>query len=81
MIIPETIVYLLCFIGIFTVASVLKTLFYYASHYLKFKKFPISELEQRLILIQEDNNIKTNKIKSLENELEKMTLSLLQHLQ
>jgi hypothetical protein len=52
----------------------------YGVHYLKFKQFPLTKEEETISLLREDLNQKNQKIETLEQETEKMTLALLKHL-
>jgi len=74
------ILYALSFIGLLYLFNNLNLTKTYLIHWLKHKKWPLSQEEQKMVFLQNHISNQQLKIKSLESQVEKMTLSLLKHI-
>jgi len=80
MLIPNSILIVLSAVGLIHLSVHLINMGKYGVHYLKFKQFPLTKEEETISLLREDLRQKNQKIETLEQETEKMTLALLKHL-
>lgn len=78
--IPTVILSLLALAGVFSIAHLLMLAAKNIVHYTRFKSFPKTLEEEKLNLIQKENDRLSQKIELLEKENEQMTLMVLQKL-
>ena len=77
---PTWLVSILTLIGIFTISWVIiyctKSIVYYS----KFKTFPKTIEQERLVLLQEENKRLSNRLSQVQSENDEMTRAVLQRL-
>ena len=78
--IPLPLLSVLSTIGLFYTAYIIMWMAKNGIHYLRFKTFPKTIQEEKLILIEKENERLSRKISQLENENEEITKMILQKL-